>query len=452
MSSDLALIRRRRLIWAILTSATSKAVAILAQLAVLPIALNSLGVNRYAAFVAIQAFLAWTSIFGFGLAPSLPKFIAAANAAGDRALQRDFVLSSLIIVGATALLLSAALILLGVIVPPWELISAGAGVGHRELWGAYVTAICLNGMMLVVVMQPSLRSGYQQLHYTNVWAIVSNVWIVAMLVYFRHSRIDIMGFNLIANGPIVPVLLLDLGLLMWQRPYLFEGRPDFRKVKDLIFHQSVNALVVQFSFMLFAFLPTFLVSRLTSPIETARFASVLQPMILGMNGMNLIFQPMVAAFADALSHHHYRWLKRHYWRFLALTLAMGLATFLTMALFGPTIFHIWLRRDIGIDRTLCIAFGAYFVFIISCSYHYYVLSAVGALAGVGKVFALLGAVAISIGAALALAYGAPGMVVGLCLGLAVAGLYYLPAKTLAFLGRMDTSEAIPEAASTWQPS
>ena len=436
--SNPVLTRRRRLVWAILTSAGSKFVAILAQLAVLPIALNNLGVTRYAVFVAIQSFPAWTSVFGFGLAPSLPKFIAAATAAGDRSLQRDYVLGSLIVVGSAAALISIALVLLGLFVPPWELISTGTGVGHRELWYAYVTATCLNGMMLVVVMQPSLRSGYQQLHYTNIWAAFSNVWVVALLLYFQHAPIGIVGFNLIANGPLIPLLLLDLGLLLWQRPYLVEGKPRLSKVKGLILNQSLNALVVQMSFMLFAFLPTFLVSRLASPIETARFASVLQPIILGLNGMGFLFQPMVAAFADAHSHNQPRWLRRNYWRFLALTLALGLAVFATMALLGPVIFRSWLHKDIGIDRELCIAFGAYFVFLISCSYHYYVLSAVGGLGGVGKVFALQGLGAISLGAGLASVYGAIGMVAGLCLGLATAGLFYLPTKTLALLSDFGT--------------
>lgn len=415
--------RRRNLTRGILTSAAAKIAAIIVQMAVFPLALHALGTSRYAAFLAIQSFLSWVSVFGFGLTPVLPHMIAKANAAGDLARQRNIVTGAVIMIGTVACLLEGGLLLLGWLVSPKELISAASDIGQAELWNAYLVTTIITCAMLIVIMQPAFRSGYQQLHYVNIWAIIASSIVAILLIVFGNDKLSIAAFSLMTNGPLVPCLFLDLIILFRQRPYLLRGKVDLRYLQSEIRHHSGNALAIQIAFMLFAFVPTFAMSKLTSPSATAQFASVLQPLLLAMNGANLIFQPMVSAFADAYSHADSAWLKRNYVRFLSLIAAAGLFSALVLAFAGPAIFRLWLHRDIGIDQPLCALFGIYFFFLLLSLYYFNILSSVGQLAGMGKIYLLQGILAIGLGSLLASKFGPHGMVIGLSLGMASTGLF-----------------------------
>ena len=445
--------RRRRLACGILTSSASKFAAIAAQLLVLPMALHALGTGRYAAFLALQAFLSWTSVFGFGLTPALPRAVAAANTAGDKGAQRDIILSALLLVGGSSLLLGLGLVLFGLVVPPWVLVSAASTISHAELWSAYLAAIAIACCMLIVVMQPAIRSGYQQLHYANLWAVAANLITVALLLTVgRSGTPDIGSFNLMANGPIIPVLLLDLALLFWQRPYLLRGRIHFDSVRDMILHQSTNALAVQVAFMLFAFFPIFAVSKLTTPLQTAQFASMLQPMLMAMNGMNLVFQPMVSAFADAHSHRDIEWLKKGYRRFLTLVLAVGGFSAVTLVAIGPLLFRLWLHADIGIDRLLCASFACYFMLLLLCNYFFNILSAVGQLRGLGRIYLLHGIAGIALGALLTTRLGPVGMTIGLASGMAGVALYQLPRRVKFYFRNPSFPEGVGLPGAPAQPA
>lgn len=398
-----------------------------------------LGTDRYAAFISIQALLSWTGLLSFGLIPTLPKFIAEARASGDKEKMRNFVIWPLLLLLAIAVALAAALILLGLVVPARQMLSASEHIDPERLRNAYFVAVILQSLLLLTAAEAAIRSGYQEVHRTGLISAAANVISIGLLLlYGPHAWL--IGFMLILYAPLPLLLLADIGALFHGQRYLF-GRPTqlAETIRSLASH-SGNALAVQIAFFLFAYLPPLAVAHLRDPIATAAFGTLMQLSIMGANAFNLVFQPLLSAIADARGHNHWVWIRQNYLRGLALVGAVGAVGIVLLATVGPWIIDLWLKKDIGITRALCATFGVYFLLMTNALYHFYVLSGIGVLQGLGRVYILQGFLAIGLGCLLCIAFGATGMAAGLALGLLALTSWYGPIRMRNILAANISAE------------
>ena len=89
--------RSTRLKLAVLASIGSKIATVALQILVLPLAIRSLGAERYGVYVMLTSSLSWILLAGTGLAPSLTVLIAAVR--GDDEAETRYLTSALCIVG-----------------------------------------------------------------------------------------------------------------------------------------------------------------------------------------------------------------------------------------------------------------------------------------------------------------------------------------------------------------
>jgi O-antigen/teichoic acid export membrane protein len=306
---------------------------------------------------------------------------------------------------------------------------------------AYFTAVGLSCLSLFVAVQPAIRSGYQEIHRTSLLSAAANI--IAMVLLFANTGhfVSIAIFMAILYGPIIFLLAADIVVLFHQRPYLLARPVNFGRTFNTLIRHSSSASAIQVAFLLFAYLPPLVVAHLRGPEATAAFGTLMQLSIIGSNAFNLIFQPLLAAMADACGHGDWPWIRRNYYRGLISLGAVGILAIPCMAAFGPHIITLWLRRDIGITNNLCIAFGFYFLLMTSTVYHFYVLSGIGKLRGVGRIYILQGILAIGTGAVLCWKFGATGMSVGLALALLALTSWYGPIKVRQALAAETTDGA-----------
>jgi len=428
-------LRRRRLTYAIGSATASKISAVLLQLIAFPFALRTLGVDKYAVFIALQALLSWTSLLSLGLIPSLPKFIAGARAANDLQDQRNLVVWPLLWLSGVAVVLAAALALLGLAVPPYRLVSTAPDLPHSIVRTAYLTAVFISCVQQLTSVEAALRSGYQEFHYTSLISLCANLIVTGLLLLaFRHFG-SISAFMLILYLPQAVLLLVDIGVLFAQRPYLL-GRPTaLRATFNTLSSQSANALFVQISVFLTVYLPPLIVAHLTNPTATAAFGTLIQMMMMGVASMNLIYQPLLAAISDAHSLKDWPWIERNYHRGLKLVVSVGLLAIVVLTAIGPWLLLTWLGRDIGITHELCFATGCLFALMSFSIYHFYVLSGAGLLRGAGWAYVGQGAIALALATLLCTHFGALGMMAGLAIGLLAVSSWYGPLRmTNAHLG------------------
>jgi O-antigen/teichoic acid export membrane protein len=430
-------LRRRRFLYAVLTSGTSKVLALIVQLLALPFALRVLGMDRYATFLTLQSFVSWTGIFGLGLVPALPKFIAAARAAGDRDSERSLIVSSFVAIGAISFLVFLGFVILGLVVPPAHLVSAHH-VATGELNAGYFMAVAVSALSLLASIDPAIRAGGQELHRSNICAVAANVVVLVGLSFLAHHAASLWSFFVILNMPMAVLLLLDLLSLFFERPYLARGKVGFRDTARAISPHSNNALMIQAAFAMILYLPTLAVAHLSNARQTAIFGSIALQLFFALASMNLIIQPLTAAMANAHSHHDTRWVARGYWNSLALVSGIGLFAVAVSGTAGPWLVTAWLGPAIAITHLMGATFGLFFLMLCLAQLHFYVLSAAGGLPGTGKLYLFQGLVGLSLGSVLCLWYGAEGMALGLTLAMAAIG-WMLPVAMIRELKTMAST-------------
>lgn len=421
-------LRESRFLYALVTSGTSKILALLVQVLALPLALHVMGEGRYAAFLTLQSLVGWISIFGLGLVPSLPKFISAARALGSEQVERNLIVSAVITMLVISCLVLLGLSLLGLVISPTNLVSAH-GVSHGELQIGYFAASFVSCLALFASITPAIRAGSQELHRTNISALLANIGVLAGLLFMMFHPLPLWGFFVVLNMPTAVALLIDLLLLFRQRPYLTHGSVEYSKTVREISSHSNNALLIQASFAMMVYFPTLIMAHLSNSHETAIFGSIALAIFFALASMNLIFQPLTQAMANAHSHDDVAWMAHSYKTSLALICAIGFGTTLLGGTVGPWVIRIWLGSGVQITHLMGMIFGFYFFLLCVVLLHFYVLSASGALPGKGKIYIFQGILALSLGSILCLSYGALGMVLGLALGLsAVAWVFPLTVR------------------------
>ena len=429
--------RTRRFGIALTAGIISKMLATVMQLVALPLALQALGTERYAAFLTLQALVAWSGLLGLGLTPSLPPFLARANVAGDRGQQRELIVSSAIFIGMASLALLLSLLLLTSFVSPTSMIAGGPALS-AEVDPAYFVIVFVQSASLLLSLVPAIRSGYQELHYSYAWSSIANICVIGLLLWITNGAPTISIFLVALYGPLLVVALLDAGLILWQRPYLAGGRANLWRTAGELGPNAGNVLAAQVSYFALSSVPIMIVAHLTDPTATAAFGSLMQLFMLGWSGMNLIFHPLMAAFANANAHQDWPWMRAIYRRALAILTVACAVIAVVAAASGPQLSYLWLNTDLNMSRALTGTLGLYFGVSMLGLLHFNVLVAVGNLGGVGKAYIIQSVLTVVLGIVLTQAYGATGMAAALAIAtLSVTG-WYLPRKGLRILFRDDS--------------
>ena len=209
--------------------AFQKSAAFLVQILSLPIALAALHTDRYAAFLSLRGALSWASLLTLGLIPTLPKFLAAAHhrAGKEAADERDLVVSSLLFMFSISAALMLFLEALPFFMSPSVLVGHSRNVSESEIRTSFQFVAVLVPAQVAVSVMAAIRSGYQELHISYLWAALANIAILLLLFISRHSQATIWQFFYILYLPLTVCMFCDLGLLILQRPYLLGGRLNF---------------------------------------------------------------------------------------------------------------------------------------------------------------------------------------------------------------------------------
>jgi O-antigen/teichoic acid export membrane protein len=186
---------------------------------------------------------------------------------------------------------------------------------------------------------------------------------------------------------------------------------------------SGNAFAYQVQFALVLYIPTLVVAHLTTPEQTAIFGSVIQLAVLGISSLNLLFQPLTAAIANAHSHADMGWITRNHRRTFLLVVLIGVGAILAGATIGPFVIRLWLHAGSAAPAALVAALASCFFAMAVIQLEFFVLSAMGALRGVGIGSLAIGVGALILGSLSCLKFGAVGMATGLAIGLSLSAVW-----------------------------
>ncbi len=372
---------------AILSSSLSKVFGLALQAIAIPLVYRSLGQKQYALYLLMTGALATIAIAQMGAGPGLTKGIADAHAGGDREMESSLFNAALRLTTVCALIGGGVILAVLHWVPPGEIF--GASFQDERPTIISVADVCILVLVAQVIfgVVDSALAGYQEQVFSNVGSMSSNILSIGLLIAVCSHGATISAVIIVIYG--VPILsrLVNVIVLFRRRPYLLQG--TFRTARgryQVLLSVGLAFWVIQLGGLIEQHSGTYVLAHLSSNQETVLFAIIYKTLTL-IGSVNLIItQPLWPAFADAVAHRDFDWIRRSYRRIRFALTAFSCAVCLLLIAFGPPAFHYFVHIDTTQSRLLFCVLGAYF--IANVWTHLYYVTLMG-LPGIWRVALIL---------------------------------------------------------------
>lgn len=430
--------RNRQLRLAIGTSVISKLSGALVQLAILPLALASLGQDRFAAFLALTSLAAWMGPLGLGLLPALTRELSAASAADDIARQKSMFAAAFwftLLVGLLALVATAAV---AAVWDPRGSLGLSGDIEAAEAQLSLFAAIGVVAVHFFATLSQAVRAGYQEGYVSNLLSAIGNVLTFLAVYALASGEPHIAMFILAAYAPMTLVLLLDFAVIIKGRPFLWPPHTKNAQAETLrsLLGTSLVTWAGQLHYFLTAFASIVIVSRYFSSADTVAFGALMRVTMLGYGVIALLVWPIVPALTDAVHLGDSAWARRTCSQMAVIVPSAGVAGGAIIAFLGPTLLPWWMGSDLEIPPLMAVGFGLYFL-VWNCNFAAFNINlALGNSAPLAWTF--LGEVLLVylLAYLLALNLGASAMAIALGIGGLAVNFWWLPLRARRQLDKM----------------
>ncbi|WP_440980286.1 lipopolysaccharide biosynthesis protein (plasmid) [Sphingomonas pseudosanguinis] len=448
--------RAGRVRLAFFTSAGSKALGLLVQFLAVPLAVRSLGPERFGLYTMLVSALVWIDLGRLGIGPGLTRELALAWNRDERERERTIFSNAMFFLFGMAGLIGIALLL-----------GYHAGAAHLDVVfgpsveryrGEIVAGIAVVGLFLVAQVifsaGEAARSAYQDDFINNLMNALANLASLLLVFWVALWMPTIWAFALAVFGAIALGKGVNLALLLTRsRPYLFPrwrfvDRGSFR----LLLGSSIAFWVAQVAVLLMHNLSLVQLGQSVGAQALTPFAVVFRLLQLLSTAVLMISMPLWPAITDAAVRGDREWIVASYRRLVTMALLFSGAVAIGIALLGSTLIPLWAGATVQVDPMLSALLGAYFVIWMWNHCHSTVLFGLGRLWPVAWIMLVEGLAVLGLAMLLIPRYGATGTAMALCLaGVLVSG-WLLPLVLRRTLARpfdvSATSSAAPPAGPT----
>lgn len=358
-------LRNHRFRLALGTSFLSKALGAGVQVLSLPILLETLGKDRFAAYLALTAFVAWIAPLGMGVLPALTREIAMAAARADRRLETSLFGAGFWFVLVVGLVLTGCSLVFAAVGNIELLVGRiPTTIADSEIRIGLALAMAFTGAYFFGNTSVAVRAGYQEYHVSNNLSVIANIITIILILLLSGKGVAMGHFVVAIYAPLTVLLLLDLGRIMRMRRYL--APPRMPCLADLeegklrsLFRTSGSAWIGQIHGFIVAHASVIIVAHLFSSSDTAAFGAMMRAMLLVNAVVGLYIWPLIPAVTDAATRGDRAWAQKSYNRALAMTLAVAGGAALAVAIGGSLILQIWLGPQISLPLPMQIGFALF---------------------------------------------------------------------------------------------
>lgn len=437
--------RAGRVRLAFLTSIGSKVLGTLVQFLAVPLAVRSLGPERFGIYTMLVSALVWIDLGRLGVGPGLTRELAVAWNRGERARERMLFSSAMAFLLVVAVLIAALLAAgYGFGAGHLEAVFGGSAMRFRSeiLAGMAVVASFLVAQ-IVFSAGEAARSAYQDDFINNLMNTLANLVSLVLIFGVAFLWPSVPAFALAVFGAIALGKGVNLALLLRSRPYLF---PQCRLVRrdELrpLLGSSLAFWLVQIATLLMHNLSLVQLGGMIGAAALAPFAVVFRLIQLLSTAVLMISMPLWPAITDAAVRGDQPWIRAAARRLVLAALAFSVGTAVVVATLGPSLIPLWAGAGLRVDTGLCVALGAYFVIWMWNHCHAAILFGLGRLWTVAWVMLAEGALVLVVSALLVPWLGALGTAVGLCVAGAATTAWILPLVVRRALAGHDPVTAV----------
>ena len=311
--------------------------------------LGGLGKDVYGVWAVITAAVVWSTLLDFGLLNGLVNAIAEAFGRQDREAAITLTSTALYTLTLVAIVLA---VLSAVAVPhiQWEKVLSSQGVvPENELRSSILAALgpFVAGIPLSVVRQ--VYAGYQRAYVTNIFTgLGALVSLGAILV--ASALTPSLPALVLASTIGQPIgALLHLGYMLaidmpWLRPQLRHVSP--RSMKRLL-RSSLPLFLIQGGALLVNYSQPFVLAHLATYDVVADYTLLFR--LYGLFGTVVVLatSPFFPAFREAFERGERAWVRRNFFRMMAVRMLAAGGLALAVVVAGNSILSLWLGAEVA---------------------------------------------------------------------------------------------------------
>lgn len=339
--------RYRRILWITASGLATRIATAAVGLISVPLALSYFGKEKYGLWATITSFVAWTSLFDFGIVNSLVNALSEANGKDDREAARSYVSTAFFLLLAVSVSCAVAFVFVGPRISWIRVFAVKFPTTERTVMWAVVAALAcvLAALPLSVVRQ--VYAGYQKSYIANVFNALGALVMLAALYTAVWTKGDMPSLVLAFAGPQVIIGLFNFVYLTrkempWLSPQL---RLISRKALKRLCATSTPLFLFQLGALLVSETQLIVLAHVTSLKMVSEYSILWRLAAVFASLIALGTGAFVPAFREAHERGDTSWVRRSFRRMLALRMVIATAAALALISGGNWILRLWLHSS-----------------------------------------------------------------------------------------------------------
>lgn len=360
VASERAAERNRKVFLSIVSALGSKATSAISLAVVTPLALHSLGKERFGLWLTLASL---TTVMGFidlGLGNGFLNIVSHSNGKNDQSSVRAAFANGFAMLCVIALVFAACYFAASPYLNPVDLYGISKPADVLEAKASMNLAALLLAVALPFQLAQKLQQGYQEGYEANLWQISSNLTTLSALTYVAYYKSSIPLLLLASVG--IPAFFNALNLLnqfLVVRPWLLPklGQLNSVEARNLLKLGGIWT-ISQLAALVGTGADSMIVSKNFGASAVADYAVMarLQALLLMSQILAL---PLWPAFSEALARGDHGWATRTFNKAVLIFSAIGIVSALVIAFGAEKIISIWISPSVVPDRDMTIAFACW---------------------------------------------------------------------------------------------
>jgi O-antigen/teichoic acid export membrane protein len=338
---------------ALLARVASSATVVIAM----PVALHSLGENRFGAFLLLFGVVSWMMLGNFGVQSALGRTIASGDLPPDETA--NLVGSALAYAALTAGL-TAVIVSIGFFI--WmRTVGARINLPRHELFVAGEIMIAISFLQTTLQSFEGVQIGTLKIYVTNLTRILGSAFTLACLMILPRFWPSISVFVIATSGGLLVGSVLNAALVLKQVGISFS---HFRHNVSRLRHLAASGfafLVIGIASLIQTHVPVLIVASMRGAAAAVDFGLFIRLLFVLMSGLSMVTVPLWPAIMSARANADHEWIRKSVRVSGVLVVGAGVASLLVLAPFGAKVLLLWTGRKMIEPAIFQVLFGIYFL-------------------------------------------------------------------------------------------
>lgn len=370
----------RNILWHTILSFAFRGTGILANLMMVPLALDMLDATRYGIWLSIGAVMTWFNFLDVGLGNGLRNQVATALA-DDNAEKIQGLFSTAFWSVFSLTLILEVIFLFAFPHIPWQVVFNTNWVSQSEL--SAVMVYVFSGFMMGIVLKLTM-SMYLAHQFHSIQALVNGLiqvvsYFAVYVLVLNHEHSLLVYAQTLSVVPVIVLLVISIWAFASRFKIYWPKISSFSKgyVRDTL-GLGMSFVVVQLMWMLITTTDSYLIAYWFSPSEVVPFSVIFKYFGVINIGFVLVMTPYWSAFTKAYAEGNQDWMNKAQIRIQKMVLWFSILG-LFLLLISPWVIQWWMSGKVEIGWRLSLAMLVFTLLMISVSAKNYFLNGIGKL-------------------------------------------------------------------------